>query len=100
MVGSDSGSSRNGAVIMQRFAYANTTTGVLRGAIENGICTFKGVPYGATTVGSARFMAPRKPIPWAGIRDALQFGPACPQLNPTLTNNDGEVAKLLRGSFE
>ncbi|WP_162537576.1 carboxylesterase/lipase family protein [Granulicella sp. WH15] len=54
-----------------------TTTGKLRGYRRNGIYTFKGVPYGASTSGTRRFMPPAKPEPWAGVRNALQYGRVC-----------------------
>src|SRR5438309_2496682 len=57
-----------------------TASGKLRGVIQQGVQTFRGVPYGASTAGSNRFMAPRKPEPWTGVRDAFQNGPTAPQL--------------------
>jgi para-nitrobenzyl esterase len=57
-----------------------TTAGKIRGATINGIRTFKGVPYGASTEGANRFMPPRKPVAWTGVRDTLALGPSCPQL--------------------
>src|SRR5262245_46162649 len=57
-----------------------TAFGKVRGRRVNGISTFKGVPYGASTAGANRFMSPKKPAPWTGTRDALDFGPSCPQL--------------------
>jgi para-nitrobenzyl esterase len=57
-----------------------TTFGKLRGRSVNGIRTFKGIPYGAPTAGASRFMPPVKPAAWTGTRDALDFGPSCPQL--------------------
>jgi para-nitrobenzyl esterase len=58
----------------------DTAAGKIRGAIVNGIRTFKGVPYGASTEGAGRFMPPRKPVAWTGVRDTLSLGPSCPQL--------------------
>src|SRR5438105_3582039 len=57
-----------------------TASGKLRGVIQQGVHAFRGVPYGASTAGSNRFMAPRKPEPWTGVRDAFQNGPTAPQL--------------------
>lgn len=56
-----------------------TVYGKVRGVNNNGIYTFKGIPYGASTAGANRFMPPLKPAAWAGIRDCLTWGPSCPQ---------------------
>jgi len=61
-------------------AVAETTSGWIRGTrTDEGICVFKGVPYGASTGGGARFRAPSPPPRWSGTRDALTYGPSCPQ---------------------
>jgi para-nitrobenzyl esterase len=56
-----------------------TSAGKIRGYERNGVYIFKGVPYGASTSGSGRFMPPAKPEPWTGIRNALEYGRICPQ---------------------
>ena len=48
-----------------------TASGKVRGALIDGVAAFRGVPYGASTAGAARFMPPRPPASWAGVRDAL-----------------------------
>ena len=56
-----------------------TANGKLRGAWIDGVAAFRGVPYGADTAGPNRFMPPRPPAPWAGLRDALHVTGQSPQ---------------------
>jgi para-nitrobenzyl esterase len=61
-----------------------TSAGKVRGAAQNKVLAFKGIPYGATTEGAGRFMPPSKPQPWTDVRDALELGPASPQVPSNL----------------
>ncbi|HLK48749.1 MAG TPA: carboxylesterase/lipase family protein [Bryobacteraceae bacterium] len=56
-----------------------TSAGKIRGAMQDKVHAFKGIPYGASTEGAGRFMPPSKVQPWAGVRDVLESGPASPQ---------------------
>jgi para-nitrobenzyl esterase len=56
-----------------------TACGRIRGFSRNGILTFKGIPYGASTAGAGRYMAPATPASWAGVRSCMALGFACPQ---------------------
>ncbi len=58
-----------------------TKEGKLRGArLDAGdVYVFKGVSYGRSTAGAARFRAPQRVAKWSGVKDALKFGAICPQ---------------------
>jgi para-nitrobenzyl esterase len=70
------------AFAQARAVEAETSFGRVRGADADGIKTFKGIPYGASTAGPNRFKAPLDPAKWSGVRDALEFGPSAPQREP------------------
>ncbi len=65
-------------------AVTNTENGKVRGYIENGIFTYKGIPYGV----AKRFEMAKKPEPWDDIRSSTMYGPVAPLLTPTTTIQD------------
>ena len=65
-----------------------TGQGTLRGHVDRGVATFKGIPYAAPPFGSDRLRPPRPIESWSGVRDALAFGaepfqPRMPADDPT-----------------
>jgi para-nitrobenzyl esterase len=70
-----------------------TNAGELRGARENGIAVFRGIPYAAQPVGELRFQPPQ-PVPaWRGVRDASKDGPIPPQGRSRLAHVMGEFER-------
>jgi para-nitrobenzyl esterase len=61
---------------------AKIESGVVRGAsvaqLPNG-AEFLGIPYAAQPVGALRWRAPQPAPHWKGVREATEWGPACPQ---------------------
>ena len=56
-----------------------TESGKVSGVTVGGVHIFKGIPYGAPTAGANRFMPPRKPEPWSGVREAVAYAGRSPQ---------------------
>ena len=56
-----------------------TDKGAVRGLVESGLRSFKGIPYAAPPVGSLRWKAPQPAAAWKGVRGATGFGSNCPQ---------------------
>jgi para-nitrobenzyl esterase len=65
-----------------KYVIAETRFGKIRGIELRGIKIFKGIPYGASTAGKNRFMAPQDPAAWTGVRGALEYGLSAPQSMP------------------
>jgi para-nitrobenzyl esterase len=80
-------------VASDEHAIAETASGKVRGYIRNGICSYKGIPYGDTTTGRGRFQPPQRAKPWTGVRSSMQYGRVCPQ-GPRGTWNDDEESWL------
>ncbi|MFE9320069.1 carboxylesterase family protein [Nocardia sp. NPDC052278] len=53
-----------------------TAAGKVRGSADGAVTAFRGIPFAT----AERFAAPRAPVPWPGIRDSVEIGPAAPQL--------------------
>ncbi|MGA7409975.1 MAG: carboxylesterase family protein [Bryobacteraceae bacterium] len=68
-----------GNVSTPRTAVAKTQYGKVRGFVDGGVLTFKGVPYGATTAGENRWLPAKPPAPWRDEYPALAYGANCPQ---------------------
>ena len=78
--GSKSGAQQtSGTISTPRSAIAKTQYGKVRGYLDDGVFTFKGVPYGQTTAGENRWLPAKAPTPWKDELPTLVYGANCPQ---------------------
>jgi para-nitrobenzyl esterase len=68
-----------GAAAGNVFVETATSYGRVQGVQTAGVKEFKGIPYGASTAGRNRFMPPKKPAAWKGVRECLAHGQISPQ---------------------
>ncbi|KQV57336.1 MULTISPECIES: carboxylesterase/lipase family protein [unclassified Caulobacter] len=53
--------------------------GKIQGAVDDGVLSFKGVPFAQPPVGELRWRAPQPAKPWTGVRPATAYGADCMQ---------------------
>lgn len=56
-------------------------TGILQGAKNDDVISFKGIPFAAPPVGELRWRAPQPAVKWTGIRNVSAFGHDCMQID-------------------
>src|ERR1700685_2874118 len=71
----------NGSAVTNSSPIVETASGKVRGTAVDDVMVFKGVPYGASTEGARRFLAPVAPAAWTGVRDTVAYGNGCHQVS-------------------
>jgi len=64
----------------QQVLEVTTDGGRVAGEINQGVASWKGLPYAAPPIGDLRWRAPQSPAPWSGVRQATSFGNDCMQI--------------------
>jgi para-nitrobenzyl esterase len=57
-----------------------TDSGKVQGKIDDGVASWKGIPFAAPPTASLRWRAPQPVAAWSGVRQADSYGADCMQL--------------------
>jgi para-nitrobenzyl esterase len=60
-------------------ATVRVDSGEVQGVVDDGVLSFKGVPFAAPPVGELRWRPPQPAAKWTGVRQAGDFGASCMQ---------------------
>ena len=60
-------------------AVTEAPVGSLQGEAGDGVTVYRGIPFALAPVGERRWALPEAFPDWEGVRQAIEFGPACPQ---------------------
>jgi para-nitrobenzyl esterase len=66
----------------------STTTGNVRGFVQDGLNVYLGIPYAKAPSGSLRFKAPEPHPKWNSVFNAYEFGAVCPQVYDPIELDD------------
>ena len=67
------------AASLQTAPLVRVDSGELQGVVDEGVASFKGIPFAAPPVGDLRWRPPQPAAPWTGVRQAADFGSDCIQ---------------------
>ncbi len=77
-----------GAALLAHFGNASAAdntrarldSGQVQGVVQDGVVSFKGIPFAAPPVGPLRWRPPQPAQSWSGVRQADHYGPDCMQV--------------------
>lgn len=64
------------AAHQKTYVTAATDKGKIRGCRENGIDSYKGIPYAKPPIGKLRWKSPQPAEAWSGVKDCTRYGPS------------------------
>jgi para-nitrobenzyl esterase len=67
------------AIAQQATTVVRVDSGQLQGVVDDGVVSYKGIPFAAPPVGELRWRPPQPVAPWTGVRQASEFGANCMQ---------------------
>ena len=74
--------------------------GTLHGTQVGSAIAFRGIPYARPPIAELRWQPPQPPLPWEGVREAVQPGNTCTQRTSGLTPFFAPMAQAYGSNFE
>jgi len=68
-----------GTAAQQTPPVVRVDSGQLQGVVDDGVVSYKGIPFAAPPVGDLRWRPPQPSARWTGVRQATEFGADCMQ---------------------
>ena len=68
-----------GTAAQQTTPVVRVDSGQLQGVVDDGVVSYKGIPFAAPPVGELRWRPPQPAAQWSGVRQAAEFGADCMQ---------------------
>jgi len=78
-MGAGTGASFQTRAPLQSPPVVRVESGELQGVVDDGVASFKGIPFAAPPVGDLRWRPPQPAARWTGVRQAADFGVDCTQ---------------------
>jgi para-nitrobenzyl esterase len=68
-----------GTAAQQTPPVVQVDSGQLQGVVDDGVVSYKGIPFAAPPVGDLRWRPPQPAARWTGVRQATEYGADCMQ---------------------
>jgi para-nitrobenzyl esterase len=68
-----------GAAAQKKTPLVRVDSGEVQGVADDGVVSYKGIPFAAPPLGELRWRPPQPAARWAGVRQAAEFGADCMQ---------------------
>lgn len=80
-----------GAGARKLFNTTEIASGRVMGIVNGPVWEYRGIPYGAPTGGRNRYLPPKPPATWSGVRECFAFGQICPQTQSDIRGEYGQL---------